>query len=764
MTNYAKQFYAAIKKYLFTSLLLSGTFPALCQYSFKGKVIDESQQPVQGVSVVIGKNQKVALTDSLGNYNYNFSSQNYLLSFSHIGFISKEIRVNIYLPAATTLQRKDELLNETVLKAFEKNTSNNNVAAAVTVLSKNMLERLGTNSFVASVNTVPGVKMDERSPGSYRLSIRGNLLRSTFGVRNVKVYWNGIPFTDANGNTYLNQLSLNNINRIEIMKGPSGSMYGSGTGGVVLLSSGNSSLTKQKWVDLQTSVGSYGLFSMNASYEQAGKNASILSISHLQSNGYRDHTNMKRDVAHYNSTYRVSNRRQIKTNIFYSDLYYQTPGGLTLAELNANPKQSRPAVGVFQSAATQKAAVYLKTIYVGLSQEININSRWNNLTGIYGSYTDFKNPTIRNYEDKYEKGLGARSVFQLKSGVLTGTFGGELQQGFFTSGVFANRAGTKDTLQFNAAIQSRQYNIFAQSDIELSHHFFINAGISYNNFYYGYKGTSNINSVKDNSNFKPVFIPRVSLLKKLDLLSVYVAVSKGYSVPTIDEVNAGNDIFNTNLKAETAINYEAGIKGDLIKNKLWVDAAYYFISLQNTIVSRRDAGGGDFYTNAGKTKQQGAELSIHYLPVNNSNQFIRQFKFSSSFTNIRATFDHYQQGTTRFDGNQLTGTPPNVFVINADIVYANGMYFNTSFNYTDHIPLNDANTFYASSYWLYFVKLGYKTTLGASTEANFFFSSERSPKNPYSLGNDLNAAANRYFNPSAPQRFTIGIQCRIKGK
>ena len=393
-----------------------------------------------------------------------------------------------------------------------------------------------------------------------------------------------------------------------------------------------------------------------------------------------------------------------------------------------------------------------------------INTRWNNTTGVYGSYTDFKNPTIRNYEDKYEKGLGARTLFQYKSGILTGTFGGEIQQGFFNSGVFGNRAGTKDTLQFKAAIQSRQYNIFAQTEVTLPYHLLLNAGISYNNFYYGYKRTSNVNAIKKSSNFKPQLIPRVSLLKKLDLLSVYVAVSKGYSVPTIDEVNAGNDVFNTTLKAETAINYEAGIKGDIIKNKLWLDAAYYFFSLQNTIVSRRDSGGGDFYTNAGKTKQQGAELSVHYLPVNNINKFIRQFKLSSSFTNIRATFDNYQQGIIKFDGNKLTGTPPNVFVFNADIITAPKIYINTSFSYTDHIPLNDANTFYASSYQLFFAKVGYKTMLGESTEANIFATAEKSFNNPYSLGNDLNAAANRYFNPAAPQLFSIGFSCRFNVK
>ena len=743
---------------------MASCFTCGAQHFFKATVVDEQSAPVSGVTITLGKNMQVAVSDTAGSFNFNYASQQFVLRLSHVSFNDVIIKVTEELPVTIIMVRNNDLLPETVVKAFERNAGNNTVAAAVTVLSKNSFERLGTQSLVAAVNAVPGVKMDERSPGSYRLSIRGNLLRSTFGVRNVKVYWNGIPFTDANGNTYLNQLSLTNVGRMEIIKGPSGSMYGSGTGGVVLLTSGSSVTAKQQYVDVQAVAGSYGLFSGNVAYQQTGKHQTGISFSHQQADGYRNHTNMRRDAAQYTGSYALSNRRRINANVFYSDLYYQTPGGLTKAELKANPRQSRPAAGIFKSASTQKAAIYLKTIYAGLSQEMMINTRWNNATGVYGSYTDFKNPTIRNYEDKYEKGLGARTLFQYKSGILTGTFGGEIQQGFFNSGVFGNRAGTKDTLQFKSSIQSRQYNIFAQTEVTLPYHLLLNAGISYNNFYYGYKRISNINAVKKSSNFKPQFIPRVSLLKKLDLLSVYVAVSKGYSVPTIDEVNAGNDIFNTTLKAETAINYEAGIKGDIIKNKLWLDAAYYFFSLQNTIVSRRDSGGGDFYTNAGKTKQQGAELSVHYLPVNNTNKFIRQFKLSSSFTNIRATFDNYQQGAIKYDGNQLTGTPPNVFVFNADIITATKIYINTSFSYTDHIPLNDANTFYAPSYWLYFVKLGYKTTLGTSTEANFFLSSERSPKNPYSLGNDLNAAANRYFNPAAPQTITVGVQCRFAVK
>ena len=753
-----------MNKIFLTSLFTFWLHYCLAQYTFTGRVLDEQQQPVAGVIVTVEKSKAIAVTDSNGLFSFPYFSKNYMLRFSHVGFVNNSIRVNDFLPSLIVLIRNNELLEETIVKAFEKNSKLTNVAAAITVLSKATLERFGTASFVAAVNTVPGVKMDERSPGSYRLSIRGNLLRSTFGVRNVKVYWNGIPFTDANGNTYFNQLAANNISRMEIIKGPSGSMYGSGTGGVVLLSSGYAAALKQQSVNVQATAGSYGLFSANASYQKTGKMQTAVSLSHQQSDGYRVHTNMRRDVAHYSGSYQLSKKQKLNANVFYSDLYYQTPGGLTRLELNVNPKQARPASGIFKSAQTQQAAIYLKTIYAGLSHEVVFNNRWSNTASIYSSYTDFKNPTIRNYEKKYERGLGGRTVFQYKHRFFTGTFGGEIQHGFFNTAVYDNKAGTMDTFRFSAAIQSRQVNVFAQTDLELPLRFLLNAGLSYNNFYYGYRKTSAANAAKLSSSFSPQVVPRVSLLKKINSISVYAAVSKGYSVPSIDEVHAGNDIFNTALKPETAINYEAGFKGDLIKNKLWMDAAFYIFSLQNTIVSRRDAGGGDYYINAGKTKQQGAELSVHYLPVNNMQGFLQQLKLSSSFTNIKASFKNYQQGANKYDGNKLTGTPPNVFVITAELISSKKIYSNFSYSYTDHIPLNDANSFYAPSYQLLFAKLGYKTIIGKTTETNFYATAEKSFNNPYSLGNDLNAAGNRFFNPSAPQNFSIGIQCHFKVK
>ena len=90
-------------------------------------------------------------------------------------------------------------LQNLTVTAFAANAKWKNIPASVAVLNEKELQCLGNSSLVPALNTVPGVRMEERSPGSYRLSVRGSLLRSPFGIRNIKVYWNDIPFTDAGG-------------------------------------------------------------------------------------------------------------------------------------------------------------------------------------------------------------------------------------------------------------------------------------------------------------------------------------------------------------------------------------------------------------------------------------------------------------------------------------------------------------------------------------------------------------------------------------
>lgn len=732
------------------------------QYVFKGIVLSgEGEKPLSGVTVSVDK-KKVAVTDTTGVFEFNGLTEKITIAFSHLGYLVISAKYRAQQNLSIILYPANSFLSEIVVKAFERNATMKDMPVTVSVLGRADLERYGNATILPAVNTVPGVKMDERSPGSYRLSIRGNLLRSPFGVRNVKVYWNGIPFTDANGNTYLNQLGFGNVGKIEIIKGPGGSMYGAGTGGVVLLSSRNAGY-KENSISINTLAGSYGLMETNMAYRNETENANYtLQYAHQQSDGWRNQTNTRRDVANYTGTFNINTKQSISANIFYSDLYYQTPGGLTMAQLNADPRQSRPAGGPFRSAAQQKAALFIKTFYAGFAHDYHFSTQWSNSTSVYTSNTRFRNPSILNYQRKTEQGIGGRSVAQYHHKNVRIHFGGEYQYGFTSTRTFGNQSGVPDTLQFDDEIAAQQYNLFVQTDINLGENFIINAGLSYNNYGYGFTRLNKRPVKGISKTFDPVFVPRVSLLQKVGAnYSVYATVSQGYSPPTIDEIVPSTGVFNSTLNAERATNYEIGFRGELIKNKLFADIAAYLFNLNNTIVTRRDAAGADYFVNTGKTDQQGVELSVNYYPVRNATHFLQELKLWGNYTYIKARFKTYQQGSNDFSGKKLTGTPPNVFVAGADAVTKIGLYANITYSYTDLIPLNDANSFFATQYNLFFARLGYKKDFSKKVKGEIYFSYDKSFNTPYGLGNDLNAAANRFFNPSAPENFLGGIKLQF---
>ena len=81
-------------------------------------------------------------------------------------------------------------LGEVILKAFEQNRRLKESPVAVNYLGQPQLDRFNNTSILPALNATPGVRMEERSPGSYRMNVRGSTLRSPFGVRNVKIYWN----------------------------------------------------------------------------------------------------------------------------------------------------------------------------------------------------------------------------------------------------------------------------------------------------------------------------------------------------------------------------------------------------------------------------------------------------------------------------------------------------------------------------------------------------------------------------------------------
>ncbi|MCC6289499.1 MAG: TonB-dependent receptor plug domain-containing protein, partial [Chitinophagaceae bacterium] len=374
-------------------------------------------------------------------------------------------------------------LSEVIIKAYEQNRQLKTTSAAVNYISNEKINRFNNNSILSALNNTPGVRMEERSPGSYRLNLRGSTLRSPFGVRNVKIYWDDIPFTDPGGNTYLNQFNTNNFNSLEVIKGPGGSLYGAGTGGVILIHS-----QQEKWqpgVQLGYTYGSYNLNVFNARINvgDEDRNTSV-NYSHQNSNGYRDHTNMRRDVITWQSKIKSSEKQQLSASFLYGDLYYQTPGALNKNEFTANPRAARPAAGAFPGADVAKAAIYQKTFLGGITNKYTFSEKFENTTTLYGAFSQIKNPTFRNYERRMEPHFGGRSVFKwnhnFNSSVLQLVFGAEAQKGFFNTQTYKNNGGVPDTLLTDDDLNIWTYSLFAQADLRLAHDWNITAGASIN--------------------------------------------------------------------------------------------------------------------------------------------------------------------------------------------------------------------------------------------------------------------------------------------
>ncbi len=660
-------------------------------------------------------------------------------------------------------QREDTIRNlqEVIVQAFASEKPLEQVAASVAIVDAEELNRFNNTSLLPALNTIPGVRMEERSPGSFRLAIRGSSLRSPFGVRNVKFYWNGLPLTDGGGNTYLNLLDFNSVSQIEVIKGPSGSLYGAGMGGVLLL---NSSVPTKNEIQLSAVVGSYGLqrYQLRATAAERKVKATI-QYAHQQADGYRQQTAMRRDALNLELQIQLTSKTILRSTSFYTNLFYQTPGALTKAQYDLDSRQARLATATLPSAVDQQAAIYNQTFYSGAMLDHQWNNNWSTTVGFFGAVTDFKNPAITNYEKRRENNWGGRMEnqlsFKLSSAKGKLTFGGELQ--FFNSPIrnYDNLQGVTGNLQFSDELKSSLATVFAQSEFDLPSNLYLTVGASGNFISYQFNRTSTIPAIQQIRSFEPVLIPRVALLKKWsEHLSTYGSISKGFSPPTLAEVRPSTNTYNDSLQAETGINYELGARGTFVKNFSF-DVALFSLQQDETIVVQRQINGSDFFVNAGGTSQLGAEVMVSYLKELKGSP-LSSIKIWTSYTRNNFQFNTYVKNQQNYSHRNLTGTAPVVLISGFDLKSKVGFYLNSTFNYADAIPLNDANTDFAASYFLFGSRLGWASNL-KKMPIDVWLGIDNATDQTYSLGNDLNATGGRYYNAAARRNWYVGFTFRF---
>lgn len=602
-----------------------------------------------------------------------------------------------------------EKLKEVVISSLHINNSLLNTPASIGILSKKDLLQNNTTDITTVINTIPGVFMQSSNFTTSRISIRGIGARTTYGTNKIRAFYGSIPLTSGNSETVIDDIDLENLNQIEIIKGPLSSVYGAGLGGAILISPQLSNNGNQS-AGISTVFGSFGLLKNSLNFGLDEKSGSLnISYHNLKTDGWRENSSYNREgITLAGELFRKENS---KLTYFSNYTYLKAfiPSSISKEVFNTNPKAGAP------TWVASKGYKEYKSVLGGLAYDFNINENLKNSTSVFINYKDSNEPRPFDILRQYTFATGARTQFsgnfkigrvenQFIAGAeyFTDTYNGNTFQNLYQQN---NGLGSLQGNQLTETDQKRHfYNIFSQLRTLLSDQLEIQAGLNYNKTRFDLNNyTENIN---EEYSYDGIFSPQISFLyKPHSLKTLYFSVSRGFSLPATEETLTSEGKINPDIKPENGYNFEVGGKFYFFNKRLYTEISLYRMEIKDLLVAKRV--GDDQYvgTNAGKTFHEGIEITLnHNWPIN---RFLALNSYlAGSIGNYK--FKEFIDSGNDFSGNKLTGVAPQK--INAGITLNTniGVYFSTDYQFVGEIQLNDANTAYSDSYTILNLKTGYR--------------------------------------------------------
>ena len=655
-------------------------------------------------------------------------------------------------------QTKDsiELISEVQIDAYQKPTSLLISTKSVSIIPSILLQQNNPQRLLESINLIPGATMEERSPGSYRLALRGSSLRSPFGVRNVKIYFDEFILTDASGNSYLNSVDPKWTQNIELYKGPESGDFGAITGGTVLLKTA----TKEEQ-SIGLLAGSYGNFKQDVAFKKQINNHFLQFLQSYQTtDSYRENSAFKRKGFLLKDHWLYQENRQLNAFLLFSDTQYQTPGGLTLSQMEENRKQSRPKTATLPSADEQKIGIYQKYTLAGISHIFPITNSVTHFVVIQGSYMDFKNPFITNYENRYETNWATRTYINYKQENqnfnIETRLGFEGQQGNSIIKNYDNNLGSAGEPQNFDHLKTQNSFLFFNQKITYNNRLNLDATLAYQDIDYRWRNQFPTNE-NGHINLKKQWLPNFALSYSITKNTIIRAkIGKGSSAPTTEELRSSTQQINTTLRSENGWNKEIGLRKQLGKI-LYGEISVFDFRLNDAIVRQQNDQGQEYFINSGKTKQQGLEFLLETRPINVSSNFLNSFKIWLSGSFYQFNFEDYRKDGIDYSGNQITGVPKTSIQSLVRFKILKKLNWNLAHYYISKTPLKDDNSVYGKSYWIGNINIHYLFEIGKinwSTTLQI----QNIYNTKYVAGFDINAFGNRFYNPAALRNFNIGLQ------
>ena len=627
-----------------------------------------------------------------------------------------------------------------------------------------------------TLGSVPGLQIQNRQnyAQDLQLSIRGFGSRSTYGVRGIRMYVDGIPATMPDGQGQTSNIDLTSVESIDILRGPFSALYGNASGGVVNVTTQTGKQPTE--INAESYYGSFGSWRYNTKASgavgdgtQAGDVDYTVSTSRFTTHGYRDHSGARKNLANAKLGVRIDDASKL-TLIFNSvDIKANDPGGLTKDEWRDNPRQS-PRADQYNTRKT------VKQTQAGLRYERQLSAQDDLSVMMYAGerettqYQSIPRAPQLNPQHaggvidltRHYQGIDTRWTHRGELGVPVTLTGGlnyenmsEQRKGYenFVLAGSTPEYGRKGDLRRDERNLMWNVDPYLQTSWQLTQQLSLDAGVRYSSVWFDsndhYVTAANGDDSGEASYHK--WLPAGSLKYAVtDGWNLYAAAGRGFETPTINELSYradGQSGLNFNLKPATNNTYELGSK-TRVGNGL-LTAAVFRTDTDNEIVTDTSSGGRTTYKNAGKTRRQGVELGL-------DQQFAGNWRAKVAWTYLDATYRSEVCGDGDCNGNRIPGIARNMGFASLGYVPESGWYAGADVRYMSDIAVDDENSATAPSWTVVGLNTGYKFIHNNWT-MDLFGRVDNLFDRDYVGSVIVNESNGRYYEPAPGRNYGVGL-------
>ncbi|HCI6264839.1 TPA: TonB-dependent receptor [Klebsiella quasipneumoniae subsp. quasipneumoniae] len=681
----------------------------------------------------------------------------------------------LLLPLIAAAQAADE--QTMVVTAAPTIVSELDTPAAVSVVNGDEMRQAAPRvNLSESLGAVPGLQVQNRQnyAQDLQLSIRGFGSRSTYGVRGLRIYVDGIPATMPDGQGQTSNIDIGSVDTLEVLRGPFSALYGNSSGGVINVTSQTG--TQPPTVEASSYYGSFGTwhYGMKATGavgdgSHAGDVDYTVSTNRFTTHGYRDHSGARKNLANARLGVRINDVSKLTLLLNSVDIKANDAGGLTADEWRDNPRQS-PRGDQYNTRKDTRQT------QAGLRYERQLSDQDDLSVMMYaGERETTQYQSIpRAPQLKPSHAGGVIDLTRHYQGIDTRlTHRGELlvpvtlTAGLDYENMSERRKGYENFVMINGAPQygeqgalrrnerNLMWNVdpYLQTQWQLTDKLSLDAGVRYSSVWFDsndyYITPGNGDDSGDASYHK--WLPAGSLKYALtDAWNVYLSAGRGFETPTINELSYRADNqsgLNFGLKPSTNDTVEIGSK-TRIGNGL-LTAALFQTDTDNEIVVDSSSGGRTSYKNAGKTRRQGMELGL-------DQQFGESWRLKAAWTWLDATYRTNVCGDASCNGNRIPGIARNMGYASFGYQPEQGWYAGSDIRYMSDIMANDENTAKAPSWTVVGLTTGYKWSYGRM-DMDLFGRVDNLFDREYVGSVIVNESNGRYYEPAPGRNYGIGL-------